>query len=82
MENRDYEPSGKSVSFGDVKDSVKSRKWPLMECPNCGMEPDKLSWNEFSSSKLSWAHLAGRAGYYSECPTCDEKVQEIITMMN
>jgi hypothetical protein len=72
---------GKNISF-DLMSEWTKRNNSLLTCPSCGMEPEKLNWFEFGSSDRSWAHLAGRQGYYSSCPKCELKVQEIITGMS
>lgn len=51
-------------------------------CPNCGLEAQKLDWFKYRSSDYTWRNLIGRAGFQSKCPKCDIEVDDIIECMN
>jgi len=69
----------KKILSESIKNEIAYRK---LECPKCGLKPDKLNWFKFRTSNASWRHLVGRQGFFSKCPDCEIVVQEIITAMN
>jgi hypothetical protein len=71
-----------TVSSEYVNSKLNSIDIEHVKCPTCGMETHNLDWFEFRTSKESWKHLGGRAGFYSKCPKCDIIVFDITTMMN
>jgi len=70
-----------SVSFEDVKARLGVNN-KQMQCPQCDLQSDNLNWFEFRTSDASWKHLAGRKGFYAECPVCNKKVWNINTSMS
>ena len=51
-------------------------------CPRCGKPYDQLEWTYYCTPQDSWHCLAGRAGFSSFCPDCEEYVDYINTVMN
>ena len=72
----------KKISYQNVINDPFLRKAEHKRCLKCGKEPQNLHWYKFRSSNASWRHLAGVAGYYSECPDCSIRVDNIITVRN
>ena len=70
-----------SVSLEYVKARLDINTEQL-QCPQCDLQSDNLNWFEFRTSDASWRHLAGRQGFYAECPVCNIKVESIVTKMN
>lgn len=70
-----------SVSFEYVKARL-SINTKQLQCPQCDLQSDNLNWFEFRTPDASWRHLAGRQGFYSECPVCNVEVNYIVTKKN
>jgi hypothetical protein len=70
-----------SVSFEYVKARLGINTEQL-QCPQCDLQSDNLNWFEYRTSDASWRHLAGREGFYAECPMCNIKAQNIVTKKN
>ena len=71
-----------SVSFEYAKESLDSDDTEKIQCPQCHLQSHKLNWFEFSSSYGSFQQLAGRKGFYANCPSCDIRVKYIVTKMS
>jgi hypothetical protein len=69
-----------SVSVEYVKTRLGNTE--QVQCPQCTLQSDNLNWFEFRTSDASWRHLAGRQGFYAECPVCNIEVQNIVTKMS
>jgi hypothetical protein len=70
-----------SVSLEYVKARLDINTEQL-HCPQCDLQSGNLNWFEFRTSDASWRHLAGRQGFYSECPVCNVEVNYIVTKKN
>jgi hypothetical protein len=53
-----------------------------LQCPQCDLPSGNLNWFEFRTSDASWRHLAGRQGFYAECPACNIEVNYTVTKKN
>jgi hypothetical protein len=51
-------------------------------CPICGASAESLAWFWFTSSRDSWEHLAGRAGWVSFCDRDRCEVGFFVDFMN
>ena len=71
-----------SVSLEYVKASLNSYETEKIQCPQCQLQSHNLNWFEFGSSYASWKNLAGRKGFYANCPKCDIRVEYIVTKMS
>lgn len=71
-----------SVPLEYVKESLNSYDTEKIQCPQCQLQSHNLNWFEFGSSHASWKNLAGRKGFYANCPTCDIRVEYIVTKMS
>jgi hypothetical protein len=69
-----------SVSVEYVKTRLGNTE--QVQCPQCALQSDNLNWFEFRTSDASWRHLAGRQGFYAECPECNIEVGYIVTKIN
>jgi len=70
------------VSLEYVKESLKNYNTEKIQCPQCQLQSHNLNWFEFGSSFSSWSNLAGRKGFYANCPACDIRVEYIVTKMS
>lgn len=71
-----------SVSLEYVKARLNSINVEQLQCPKRDLQSHNLNWFEFRTSDASWRHLAGRQGFYAECPVCNIKVENIVTKKN
>ncbi len=51
-------------------------------CPECGIQPENLTWLRFSTPNFTWLNLAGSAGYIGVCELCNRQVGYLETMCN
>lgn len=73
----------RKISFDKVNKYLGTRRnIHDLSCPKCRKKSEDLDWFEFSSSKESWANLAGCAGYYCFCSDCEQKIETFITVIN
>ena len=71
-----------SVSIDYIKGALNTFDFENVQCPDCGCEYNNLNWFEFRTSDDSWLHLAGEAGFYAKCPSCNIVVFNFVTKMN
>src|SRR5688500_12642460 len=59
----------------DVLSLAKDRYGPQSRaCPSCGASPNGLIWGYSMSPVRDWDDLAGRAGWFTYCRTCQTRV--------
>jgi ssDNA-binding Zn-finger/Zn-ribbon topoisomerase 1 len=71
-----------TVPMKYVKGKLKKRNIENIQCPKCGLHSNDLNWFEYRTSDDSWDHLAGRQGFYANCPACNIEVKHIETIMS